>query len=128
MAQCPIPAILSDGVFTNTSAYFLGAVLATNESYRIYGKSKRVWLATVKHNVGQCPAEKLQAHEEALKTLGNSTKGQFCSKSYLSSRNWFTHNKDGFAFIFETDENVTIRDICAYAEALYPQMSVQEKE
>lgn len=125
--QNPITAIHSNGVFNCISAYFLGAILAGDESYRLYSTEKRVWLAVVKHNIGYCTTEQLDAHMQALSKLASTTKGRVYSKSELTSRNWFTPNKQGFAIGFESDNAVTSDSICDYAEACIPKLSAEEK-
>ena len=125
--QNPISAIHSNGVFNCISAYFLGAILAGDESYRLYSSGKRVWLAVVKHNIGYCTTEQLDAHMQALSNLASTTKGRVYSKSELTSRNWFTPNKQGFAIGFESDNAVTSDSICDYAEACIPNLSAEEK-
>lgn len=123
----PITSILSNGSFNCISAYFLGAILAGDESYRLYSSHKRIWLAVVKHNIGYCTAEQLDAHKNALVELAATTSGRLYNKSDLTSRNWFTPNKQGFAIGFESDDTITSDDICDYAENLLLSLSHDEK-
>ena len=125
--QNPVSTILSDGVFNCISSYFLGAILAGDESYRLYSSGKRVWLAVIKHNSGYCTAEQLDEHMQALSNIASTTKGRVYSKSELTSRNWFTPNKQGFAIGFESDSAVTSDSICDYAEECIPKLSSEEK-
>lgn len=125
--QNPVSAINSSGTFNHISAYFLGAILSGNESYRLYTSEKRVWLASVKHNIGYCTTEQLNMHMQSLSKLAATTNGRVYSKAELTSRNWFTPNKQGFAIGFECDNDVSFDSICDYAEECIPRLSAEEK-
>lgn len=115
MNTSPLSGLLHSGEFTNESAYFLGAILAANEVHRITPKGEKIWLASVKHNSGQCPYPELNAHRDNLLLVGKNLSGIFYDKQHLSLLDWFPRNKDGFAFGFQSASTVTISDLCAYA-------------
>ena len=124
----PIPSLLNHGVFGNESAYFLGAILAANESYSTQPGDERAWLATVKHNSGICSTQQMEAHKQALKELANETDGTYCDKRYLMVRDWFPRNKDGFAISFMSDACIGIDALCEYARDLLPTLSLDAKK
>ena len=74
MMICPIPGLLEQETFSNISAYFLGAILSGDESYRLYGSKKKVWLAVVKHNIGYCTQDQ-RRHLHALYYYGCQSSG-----------------------------------------------------
>ena len=126
--RCPIQGILVNGEFTPASAYFLGSLLAGDESYRLYGQNKRVWLAITKHNVGYCTNEDLTKHFNSVMSLTKGMKAQMYNKTELVMRNWFTPNKIGFAASFETPENVTSKEVCTFTESILKNLSLDLKK
>lgn len=123
MMKCPIAGLLENGNFTNTSAYFLGSILAGDESYRMYGSQKRAWLAVVKHNAGYCTSAQLKEHSDALSNLARKVTATVYTKNQLVNKNWFTPNKVGFAVGFESENTVTAANLISYAESLLPSLS-----
>ena len=128
MMSCPIPGLLENGNFTNISAYFLGAILSGDESYRLYGSKNKIWLAVVKHNVGYCSPNQLQQHHDALATMAGRVQAKVFTKKQLVDRNWFTPNKIGFAVGFESDDNVTAETVISFAKEILPSLSSAERE
>lgn len=125
--RCPIQGILVNGEFTPASAYFLGSLLAGDESYRLYGQKKRIWLAITKHNVGYCTSEDLTKHFDLVLNITKGMKAQMYRKAELVMRNWFTPNKVGFAAAFEAPEEVTSREVCTFTESILQGLSLELK-
>lgn len=125
--RCPIQGILVNGEITHASAYFLGALLAGDESYRLYGQNKRIWLAVTKHNVGYCSSENLAKHFDAVLNLTKGMNAQMYKKAELVMRNWFTPNKVGFAAAFETPEDITSREVCTFTESILKKLPLDIK-
>ena len=128
MIKCPIPGLLENGNFTNTSAYFLGSILAGDESYRVYRTQKRVWLAVVKHNAGYCTSAQLKEHYDALSNLARTISATVYTKNQLVNKNWFTPNKVGFAVGFESENTISAADLISYVGSLLPSLSGVSKK
>lgn len=127
-SDCPIPGILVNRAFTSASAFFLGSLMAGDESYRLYGQQKRMWLSVTKHNVGYCTNDELQRHFEAVKKLTTGMDALMYTKSELVMRSWFTPNKQGFAAAFAAPDSVSSGDLCSFADNILKDLSDEQKK
>ena len=86
MSIAPIPSLLRKGDFNNESAYFLGAILAANEVHLDRSNNEKIWLASVKHNSGQCPSCELDSHQNYLQHINRELGGSFLNKRQYKYR------------------------------------------
>lgn len=126
--DCPIPGLLTSNGFSSSSAYFLGSILAGDESYRLYGQGKKVWLALTKHNSGYITEAQLESHFKAVEKLTDGLTARMYKKNELVFRNWFTPNKQGFAAVFESPEDIGSDDICSFAADTIKSMTLDDKK
>lgn len=126
--DCPISGILVNSEFTSASAFFLGSLMAGDESYRLYGQQKRMWLSVTKHNVGYCTNDELQKHFESIKILTTGMNAIMYTKSELVMRSWFTPNKQGFAAAFVAPDTVSSGDLCSFADSILKDLSEDQKK
>lgn len=102
---------------TPEAAYCIGAIVS---SARIYAyKGKNFYLVTVRHNSNQATDDELKRHVSFLKRIAKKTKGKVFLKEELVKRKWFEKNKDGFAIVFSSTNNLTITEIVDAAHTLF---------
>lgn len=105
-----LPLSLNDNEFNPINAYFLGAILSTNEPK--FENGKVVWLALYRHNyTGYANAINIAEHINYIKTLIRRANGKILLKDTLVQKHWFPSNKQGFAVAFESPLHTTIDDI-----------------
>lgn len=109
-----IPIDLGKNELTPECAYFLGAILSADESFVYEGK--RLWLAPVRHNYGLNIQREINEHMSLLSQIIGRANGKILDRDQMKAHQWFHSStvsrafttKQGFAALFESDENTSI--------------------
>lgn len=100
---------------TNESAYFLGGILAANESVQV--DDRMYWIAPVRHNNNYLTNEELEVHFENIQILSNklSSKTLMAQKIRQNKLDSGKFNRSvGFGTFFESKTGKRLEDLIPF--------------
>lgn len=102
----------------NENAYFLGGILAANESTTIRGQ--RYWIAPVRHNKSYLTDEELEMHFFHVKRIADKLSNETLMSTSFERNgiviDKFKKNMKGFATFFKGEDVLTIEQIALSAK------------
>lgn len=113
----------------NENAYFLGGILAANESTII--KGQKYWIAPVRHNKSYLSDEELEMHFYHVKRIADRLSNETLMSTSFERNgikiDKFKKNMKGFATFFRGDDSLTIEQIALCAKSAIKDSSEEIK-
>lgn len=117
-----LPINLGTPYLTNESAYFLGGIIAANETVRIH--NTEFWISPVRYNREYLTRAELQSHYTSVNAIANvlNNKTFHVNGSYISINGTtievpkFTGRHSGFVTLFPKTSNINVEELASLTE------------
>ncbi|WP_413406687.1 hypothetical protein [Paenibacillus amylolyticus] len=117
-----LPINLGTPYLTNESAYFLGGIIAANETVSI--SNTECWVSPVRYNYEYLTEAELRSHYTSVNAIANvlNNKTYYVDGSYININgftlkvNKFTGRHSGFVTLFPKKEKINVEELASLTE------------
>ena len=87
------------------AAYCLGGIISSAEVHEC-ADDRTAWILPIRHNPKQVSEQQLKLHQATINKIVTACSGSILSKQSQEYKKWFPQNKEGFAAVFYSNNQI----------------------